>query len=107
MRKHYFDKHGNYLNDLTPCEIYSRGYDDGYADAKTEYAQPHGEWIPISEAQPEANGWYITSTMYGSVYTDHWCIDHFDRTETVLAWMNLPEPYKRCEKNEEDLDDEG
>lgn len=62
---------------------------------KPEPPEEYGKWIPISEAQPEANGWYLTSTMYGSVYTDHWCIDHFDRTETVLAWMEFPEPYKK------------
>lgn len=53
-----------------------------------------GEWIMLSEKQPTKSGYYITSTIYNQVYCDYWSVNHFERTETVLAWMPLPEPYK-------------
>ena len=54
-------------------------------------------WIPVSKKIPETHGYYLTSTIYNQVYCDYWNGDCFDRTETVLAWMPLPEPYKREE----------
>lgn len=51
------------------------------------------KWIPVTERLPEKDGEYLTSTMYGQVFCDFWYNDHFDRTETVIAWMPLPEPY--------------
>lgn len=57
--------------------------------------RPQGEWLLLSEQQPPKSGYYITSTIYNQVYCDYWSVDHFDRTETVLAWMPLPEPYKK------------
>ena len=55
-------------------------------------AQPH--WIPCSERLPDKNGYYLTTTCYRQVYCDFWNEDHFDRTEAVIAWMPLPEPYE-------------
>ena len=55
---------------------------------------PAFTWIPISEMCPKENGYYLTTTIYKEVYCDHWTDDRFDRTETVIAWMPLPEPYK-------------
>lgn len=52
------------------------------------------KWIPVSDKVPECDGYYLTSTVYGEVYCDYWSDDHFNRTETVLAWVPLPEPYK-------------
>lgn len=52
------------------------------------------EWIPISKAVPDEGGEYLTTTIHGSVYCDHWNGEYFERTETVVAWMNLPTPYK-------------
>ena len=51
-------------------------------------------WIPCSERQPEERGFYLTTTKDKAVYCDHWNEDNFDRTEMVIAWMPLPEPYK-------------
>lgn len=59
------------------------------------------KWIVISEKVPEQDGYYLTSTVYNEVYCDYWSVDHFNRTETVLAWMPLPEPYK--EEMEDDV----
>ena len=52
------------------------------------------KWIPCSEKLPEKDGYYLTTTCYRQVYCDFWNEDHFDRTEAVIAWMLLPEPYK-------------
>ena len=52
------------------------------------------EWIPISKAQPEEKGDYLTTTMDLVVYCDYWNGAAFERTETVTAWMKLPAPYK-------------
>jgi hypothetical protein len=52
------------------------------------------KWIPISKEAPEENGYYLTTTMFNQVYCDYWNGAAFDRSETVIAWMPLPEPYK-------------
>lgn len=51
-------------------------------------------WIPCSERLPEKDGYYLTTTMYYQVYRDYWNGDNWDRTEMIIAWMPLPEPYK-------------
>lgn len=51
------------------------------------------KWIPISEKQPQVNDYYLTTTVYKQVFVDYWIEDHFDRTELVIAWQTLPEPY--------------
>ena len=57
-------------------------------------AQPEPQWIPVSERLPEERGFYLTTTKDKAVYCDYWNEDNFDRTEMVIAWMPLPEPYK-------------
>lgn len=52
-----------------------------------------GKWVPISKAQPEDKGEYLTTTLDGGVYCDYWDGVAFDRTETVTAWMKMPAPY--------------
>lgn len=59
--------------------------------------EPEQRWIPVTERLPEEDGLYITTTMYGDVYCDYWKHCNFDRAETVIAWMPLPEPYKEKE----------
>ena len=51
------------------------------------------KWIPISYKQPQENDYYLTTTVYKQVFIDHWIEDHFDRTEAIIAWQPLPEPY--------------
>lgn len=58
------------------------------------FTQPKTGWIPVSERLPKENGYYLTTTMYHKVYCDYWEEDRFNRTEAVIAWMPLPEPYK-------------
>ena len=57
-------------------------------------AQPEQRWIPCSERLPEERGFYLTTTKDKAVYCDYWNEDNFDRTEMVIAWMPLPEPYR-------------
>jgi hypothetical protein len=52
-------------------------------------------WIPVTERLPEERGLYLTTTKDKAVYCDHWNEDNFDRTEIVIAWMPLPEPYRK------------
>lgn len=67
----------------------------GYKHEKSAH-----QWIPCSERLPEEGGYYLTTTMYQEVYCDYWNGDNFDRTEMVIAWMPLPEPWKG-EQNEQ------
>ena len=62
--------------------------------------QPEPRWIPCSERLPEERGFYLTTTKDKAVYCDYWNEDNFDRTEMVIAWMPLPEPYRE-ERTEE------
>ena len=52
------------------------------------------QWISCNERLPDKDGYYLTTTCYRQVYCDFWNEDHFDRTEAVIAWMLLPEPYE-------------
>jgi len=63
------------------------------------------EWIPISKEVPEENGYYLTTTMFNQVYCDYWNGVAFDRSETVIAWMPKPAPYKPQESDDANCDD--
>ena len=68
-------------------------------------------WIPCSERQPDANGWYIT-TISGEICgqdrafsgmsefaNGKWVSgDDVDETEMTFAWMPLPKPYQEGEQ---------
>ena len=56
--------------------------------------QPQGTWNSISESQPVIKGYYLTTTIHHEVYCDYWNGENFDRTEAVIAWMDLPNPYE-------------
>ena len=56
------------------------------------------EWMPCSKGVPNENKYYLTTTVNDEVYCDRWIEDNFDRTELVIAWMPLPEPYKEGER---------
>ena len=93
-------------------ELYCKADEDYFFDGDwgkkchcTECAKEHEQlanwlkelkrhsWIPVNKKIPETHGYYLTSTIYNQVYCDYWNGDCFDRTETVVAWMPLPEPY--------------
>ena len=81
----------NFGND--PIDKYTIAIIDN--DAQTIAQLPSAQrWIPASERLPEKDGYYLTTTMYYQVHRDYWNGDNWDRTEMVIAWMPLPEPYK-------------
>lgn len=75
------------------------------------------EWIPVTERQPEKNGWYlVTKHTYGNIgfemdeiqiglmrYLDgRWVLPvhipswiNNELTTDILAWRELPEPYRK------------
>lgn len=55
------------------------------------------EWTPVSKRVPNENKDYLTTTVNSEVYCDRWIEDNFNRTELVIAWMPLPEPYKEVD----------
>ena len=67
-----------------------RAYDDGYSHGKTDAWR----WIPCSKRLPFDAGYYLTTTTYNEVFCDYWNLNEWNRTEQVIAWMPLPEPYK-------------
>lgn len=117
------------FKDLNSTEDYMGiGYNHGVGDsiaiiknAPTIEAEPvkHGRWIPVSERLPEEDGYYLTYGDWPDGYLilafkhiRNWKKGHFfiapfwnspseivDRA--VIAWMPLPEPYKREDNDEE------
>ena len=82
-----------------------RQYEKGYADGKRNGI----EWHPYPEEKPSAtDAYYLVTTNYGGklkVMTSWW-IDSQYRfgvvEDRVLAWAELPEPYRR--ENEDGTD---
>lgn len=73
-----------------------------------------GRWIPVTEALPETSKPVLCTIWHGEYYTvavghlyrsvlsgkTGWCMDYPGNINNVIAWMPLPEAYRR-EKNEE------
>ena len=55
------------------------------------------KWIPCSERLPSENGWYLVTNSLGVVQQQYWGANHWNklRDECVIAWTNLPQPYKK------------
>ena len=89
------------------------GYEQGFADAKAQF-EP--KWTPVSEKLPENSGVYIVSRWFSdgvesAILTDanyydgcgEWYNDNrinWGRelvTDKIVAWMPLPESYKKGE----------
>ena len=64
----------------------------------TTFDTTFGKWIPCSERLPEYAKFYLTSTEDDSVYCDFYDGYRFLRTEKVIAWMEMPEPYTEEEQ---------
>lgn len=73
-----------------------------------EETRPHGEWIPCSVKMPDKEGNYLVSGKWASgklaVDSCEYKIDYdggyfrASHSFDVLAWMPLPNPYKRGEE---------
>ena len=69
-------------------------------------------WIPVSERLPVMNGNYLVTVEAndGTASIKYQMVDHYgpkwlheEKTQKVIAWMPLPEPYK-AESEEEKND---
>ena len=69
-----------------------------------ENEQPKTDWIPCSERLPSEAGHYLVTTIgffQNVVNTVYFDSEMWHSISTVLAWTNLPQPYKKeGEKNE-------
>lgn len=71
--------------------------------APTVEERQHGEWIPCSERLPEENGRFLAflpdrngTFMCADFLKGQWYPDDYECTsDRVIAWMPLPEPYKK------------
>ena len=98
-----------YLKDMQEEYIEGEGYErhplpEWYALYKAIEVLEQTRWIPVNEKLPEDGKQVLCCNKYGSVFTSEltWSKgylmfgQHFD----VIAWMPLPEPYQKGEKNE-------
>jgi len=99
-RQAAIDAIGNYLKKDGDQIVIADVVDAAVAIGRLPSAQPEQRWIPCSERLPEERGFYLTTTKDKAVYCDYWNEDNFDRTEMVIAWKPLPEPYRE-ERTEE------
>ena len=93
--------------EVTHQDMYEKGYREGYGKAMYEVEQKGllVEWIPCSERLPDKEGNYLVSGKWASgklaVDSCEYKIDYdggyfrASHSFDVLAWMPLPEPYKR------------
>lgn len=64
-----------------------------------------GEWIPVTERLPEHLQTVIFSTKDGLVESgwydarEDWCVNdsYFPNAFKIIAWMPLPDPYRKEE----------
>ena len=60
------------------------------------------EWIPCSKRLPEPGEYYLVTKEYCTGYREidiaKYCFDGWYKADTVLAWRELPKPYKEGEK---------
>ena len=91
------------IKDNDYCSYGEKKMDDYEEFEELDFVQPHKKipvnlvidnWIPCSRKVPEEKGMYLTTTIDKGVYCDYWNGVNFDRTELVIAWRSLPEPYK-------------
>lgn len=68
-------------------------------EGTTKPERKTGRWIPCSERLPFNAGYYLTTTTHNEVYCDYyyWNLNEWNRSEQVIAWMPLPEPYKEVD----------
>ena len=79
----------------------------------------NGGWIPCNEKLPEAGEYvgnvakyYLVQNEYGDMlvarytYSEYWeqIYQHKPYADEVVAWMPLPEPYKMCGGDNNEID---
>ena len=89
---------------------YKVGYVKGYTDGKAD--RPQSDWTPVSEGLPRRNGVYNVTRIIDETAISDSC--YFDGQNTwhrdtgvnhgrpyvtdIIAWQELPEPYKEAER---------
>ena len=53
-------------------------------------------WIPVSERLPEKTGKYLVTVKNGNVYAGTYSAYEGKFNNSVIAWMELPEPYEEA-----------
>ena len=87
------DKLHEILKDINVKECPWFEVQDKHGNKAKYYREP--QWIPCIERPPDEDGMYLTTSMYSEVHCDYWNVDHFNRTELVIAWQPLPSPYQK------------
>ena len=91
------------IKDNDYCSYGEKKMDDYEEFEELDFVQPHKKipvnlvidnWIPCSRKVPEEKGMYLTTTIDKGVYCDFWNGVNFNRTELVIAWRPIPEPYE-------------
>lgn len=93
------------------CEDCHRKYQNWSASKKTiervfnnlSSAQLEQRWIPVTERLPEKKESVIVTVNDGAIYTDtdDWTGEAFwTHGDNVIAWRELPEPWKEGEVDE-------
>ena len=80
---------------------FSKGYNKALRDIISTVKSdsfPKMEWIPVSERLPNKDGYFLITTSDNEIdireylYSKGWGWDGFER---VVAWMPLPEAYRK------------
>ena len=71
------------------------------AELEWKLGEAEQRWIPCSERLPNESGWYVISvvgfeniTDVSYFYSDEAKWSDVSHTQSVVAWMPLPTPYK-------------
>lgn len=107
-----FEKILDRLTDAGGCDAdceYDKGWDSAIDEAISivqEVAEEYnGGWIPCSERLPELDGTYICTcegiaesiTLIFSTHDNSWNDEFEAEYDDVIAWKQLPEPYKESD----------
>lgn len=104
------EKYGNYYAEEEPEEGFIGTVGQLIDNAPTVEERPKGKWIPVTERLPEDDEDVLVTRVYtGSTYSFIDMVwfnkgkfltqDGELELSNVVAWMPLPEPYKRGEEN--------
>lgn len=88
--------HSPFAKEVTESEI------QALVMAKEVLEQPKADWIPCEVALPEESlnsviGWdeYRERCCFVQYYGGRWILGNGDESVKIVAWRNLPQPYKK------------
>lgn len=94
------------------CALYTfSGYasdECGFYETKPHVENEKQQWIPCTDRLPDEHGYYLVTTdgshndvidiaEYGKFFRkpEYDCVWEWNKASKVIAWMRLPEPYKK------------